>query len=82
MTEGTRWSGPRVSQACSRERALMPLSITSHQATPTPGLRTSWLVDDYFLPGPRPRAWMGSAVIWFHRTVEAYVRETRAPDSG
>jgi len=60
----------------------MPLSITSHQATPTPGLRTSWLVDDYFLPGPRRRAWMGSAVIWFHRTVEAYVRETRAPDSG
>ena len=61
---------------------VMPLSITSHQATTTPGLRTSWLVDDYFLPGPRRQAWMGSAVIWFHRTVEAYVRETRAPDSG
>lgn len=49
--------------------------ITSHQATPTPGLRTSWLVDDYFHQGPRQRAWMGSTVIWFHRTVEAYVRE-------
>ncbi|MGW0192803.1 class I SAM-dependent methyltransferase [Nonomuraea sp. NPDC003201] len=46
--------------------------LTSHDS----GLRekrTSWVVDDYFLQGPREREWMGSTVTWFHRTVEDYV---------
>ncbi len=47
--------------------------ITSHE-TPSDGAkRTSWLVDDYFEPGPRERDWMGSTVVWHHRTVEAHV---------
>lgn len=49
--------------------------ITSQQAQVAPGLRTSWLVDDFFVPGPRERAWMGSTVTWYHRTTEDYVRE-------
>ncbi|WP_431920086.1 class I SAM-dependent methyltransferase [Nonomuraea jabiensis] len=35
--------------------------------------RTSWVVDDYFLQGPREREWMGGTVTWFHRTIEDYV---------
>ncbi|WP_433436668.1 class I SAM-dependent DNA methyltransferase [Nonomuraea sp. CA-141351] len=35
--------------------------------------RTSWVVDDYFVDGPRARSWMGGTVTWFHRTVEDYV---------
>jgi SAM-dependent methyltransferase len=46
--------------------------LTSHAADDT-GPRTSWLVDDYFLPGPRDRPWFGSVVTWYHRTVEQYV---------
>lgn len=47
--------------------------ITSHDNRPS-GPRTSWTVDDYFLPGPRPRDWLGARVTWYHRTVEQYVR--------
>lgn len=35
--------------------------------------RTNWIVDDYFLKGPRQRSWLGGSVTWFHRTVEDYV---------
>ncbi|HEY8717941.1 class I SAM-dependent methyltransferase [Pengzhenrongella sp.] len=52
--------------------------ITARQAQVAPGLRTSWLVDDFFVPGPRERAWMGSTVTWHHRTTEDYVREIAA----
>ena len=48
--------------------------MTSHIARPdreTP--RTSWVVDDYFDPGPRPQQWLGSEVTFFHRSVEDYV---------
>ena len=43
-------------------------SYTNHPAGP----RTTWTVDDYFTPGPRIRAWMGSQVTWYHRTIETY----------
>lgn len=46
--------------------------LTSHAAD-TSGPRTSWLVDDYFVPGPRNRPWFGSTVTWYHRTIEQYV---------
>jgi SAM-dependent methyltransferase len=46
--------------------------ITSHDNRPN-GPRTTWTVDDYFQPGPRPRTWMGSRVTWQHRTIENYV---------
>jgi len=48
--------------------------ITSHDGRADSGsARTSWLVDDYFSAGPRPRPWLGGAVTWHHRTVEDYV---------
>jgi SAM-dependent methyltransferase len=48
--------------------------ITSHDGGAGDGQpRTSWTVDDYFLTGPRTRQWMGSSVIWHHRTVQDYV---------
>ena len=45
--------------------------ITCHD-TPSTGKRTDWTVDDYFVPGPRPRPWLGSEVTWYHRTTEDY----------
>lgn len=45
--------------------------ITSYDNRPT-GPRTDWTVDDYFDPGPRVRAWLGSQVTWQHRTIENY----------
>jgi SAM-dependent methyltransferase len=48
--------------------------ITSHDGNANPGTaRTSWLVDDYFSPGPRRRPWLGGTVTWQHRTIEDYV---------
>ena len=38
---------------------------------------TSWLVDDYFLPGPRERSWMGSTVTWHHRSTEQHLQHLR-----
>jgi SAM-dependent methyltransferase len=46
--------------------------ITSH-APEQDGPRTDWTVDDYFVRGPRERAWFGSKVVWHHRTVEDYL---------
>ncbi|MFB9628906.1 class I SAM-dependent DNA methyltransferase [Nonomuraea helvata] len=46
--------------------------LSSHDSG-TQGKRTSWVVDDYFVKGPRERSWMGGTVTWFHRTVEDYV---------
>jgi SAM-dependent methyltransferase len=48
--------------------------ITSHDARPdSEEPRTSWVVDDYFEPGPRHQDWLGTRVAWHHRTVEQYV---------
>ena len=48
--------------------------VTSHDARPgTDTPRTSWVVDDYFVTGPRPQRWLGGEVTFFHRTVEQYV---------
>lgn len=46
--------------------------ITAHDAG-TDGPRTSWTVDDYFVPGPRHRTWFGSTVTWHHRTIEQHL---------
>ncbi len=46
--------------------------ITCH-AEPSSGPRASWVVDDYFVPGPRTRPWFGRVVTWHHRTTEHYV---------
>jgi len=48
--------------------------ISSHEDRGNAGkLRTNWVVDNYFNAGPRHRKWMGSSVIWHHRTIEDYV---------
>ncbi|CAN5817541.1 class I SAM-dependent methyltransferase [soil metagenome] len=47
--------------------------ITSHDSA-SPGQRTNWTVDDYFVRAPRLRPWFGSDVIWHHRTIGDYVR--------
>jgi SAM-dependent methyltransferase len=35
--------------------------------------RQDWIVDDYFVTGPRKTSWLGGQVIRQHRTVEEYV---------
>ena len=48
--------------------------ITSHDARMhSSQLREQWIVDDYFVTGPREREWLGDIVTWHHRTVEQYV---------
>ena len=50
--------------------------LTSAAAGGTDGRpRTTWVVDDYFVPGARTRSWFGSDVLWYHRTIEQYVRD-------
>jgi SAM-dependent methyltransferase len=49
--------------------------ITSHDARATGEKRTNWIVDDYFVRGPRVQRWLGGQVIWFHRTTEDYIAE-------
>lgn len=50
--------------------------ITSHDArASTEELRTNWVVDDYFVCGPREQDWLGGRVVWHHRTIEDYVAE-------
>lgn len=48
--------------------------LTCHDAAKgTSGPRGDWVVDRYFEPGARDRDWMGTQVVWHHRTVEGYV---------
>lgn len=42
------------------------------------GPRQHWIVDDYFVAGPRETAWLGGQVIRQHRTVEDYVAALQA----
>ena len=42
------------------------------------GPRQDWIVDDYFVVGPRETAWLGGQVIRQHRTVEDYVAALQA----
>lgn len=47
--------------------------LTCHDASQGAGPRSDWVVDRYFEPGARERDWMGTRVVWHHRTVEGYV---------
>jgi SAM-dependent methyltransferase len=38
----------------------------------TNGSQSGWIVDTYFVPGPRITAWLGGEVVRYHRTIEAY----------
>ncbi len=72
-----------VLAACARARALRPGGrivvtvmhpvITSHDNRRDGEDRTTWTVDDYFVPGPRLQRWLGGEVVWHHRTFETYV---------
>jgi hypothetical protein len=65
-----RWLSPGVRLIVTVPHPV----ITSHDGGSGDGRpRTSWTVDDYFVTGPRTRGWMGSSVIWHHRTVQDYV---------
>lgn len=48
--------------------------ITSHYESLAKGKRTSWLVDNYFLEGPREHRWLAESVVKYHRTLETYLR--------
>lgn len=37
------------------------------------GQRQDWIVDDYFVTGPRETSWLGGEVIRQHRTIEGYI---------
>lgn len=47
--------------------------ITSSFTSLADGRRTTWLVDDYFLSGPRPHEWLGHTVVKYHRTLEEWL---------
>ena len=52
--------------------------ITSHDARESSGEpRQNWVVDDYFVTGPRDQRWLGTRTVWHHRTIEDYVSELR-----
>jgi SAM-dependent methyltransferase len=47
--------------------------VTSCDRAKAPGSeRQDWVVDDYFVTGPRVRGWLGGTVRKYHRTVEDY----------
>ena len=47
--------------------------ITSCARGWTHSQRQDWVVDDYFVTGPRETTWLGGEVVRYHRTVEDYV---------
>ena len=47
--------------------------ITSCARGWTQPQRQDWVVDDYFVTGPRQTSWLGGEVVRYHRTVEEYV---------
>jgi SAM-dependent methyltransferase len=50
--------------------------ITSHDArASSTEPRQDWVVDDYFVTGPRDQQWLGTRTVWHHRTVEDYTSE-------
>jgi SAM-dependent methyltransferase len=34
--------------------------------------RHNWIVDNYFVPGPRSTPWLGGRVVRYHRTIDEY----------
>jgi hypothetical protein len=40
--------------------------------------RTSWVVDDYFVPGPRVSHWFGVRVQKYHRSIAQYFQLLRS----
>lgn len=49
-----------------------PVITSCDRAWRSGGPRQHWIVDDYFVTGPRVTSWMGGQVIKYHRTIEDY----------
>ena len=56
-----------------RRGGAHPVITSNDPRASTEELRSDWAVDDYFAGGPRELDWLGAAVVWHHRTIEAYV---------
>ena len=54
-----------------------PVITSCSEARPETGSRTNWIVDDYFVSGPRTARWFGVTVQKYHRTLEDYFCELR-----
>ena len=52
--------------------------ITSCARGWTQPQRQDWVVDDYFVTGPRETSWLGGEVVRYHRTIEDYVTALQA----
>jgi SAM-dependent methyltransferase len=49
-----------------------PVITSSDHSSKESSLRQAWMVDNYFVAGPRATSWMGGSVVKHHRTVEDY----------
>jgi SAM-dependent methyltransferase len=49
-----------------------PIITACAHSWQTNGSQPGWLVDTYFIPGPRVTAWLGGEVVRYHRTIEEY----------
>jgi SAM-dependent methyltransferase len=54
-----------------------PVITSNDPRTSSTERRGSWVVDGYFLEGPREQPWLGGTTVWQHRTIERYVSELR-----
>lgn len=49
-----------------------PVITSNNQSLEQSPIRQAWLVDNYFIRGPREVKWMGDVVTKYHRNVEDY----------
>jgi SAM-dependent methyltransferase len=49
-----------------------PVITSCAQSWQSVGSRQDWIVDTYFVGGPRSTTWLGGEVVRYHRTVEEY----------
>jgi cyclopropane fatty-acyl-phospholipid synthase-like methyltransferase len=54
-----------------------PVVTSNDRRASTNERRQDWLVDNYFIEGPRAQVWLGTDSVWQHRTIETYIRELR-----
>lgn len=59
-----------------------PVITACARSWQTLGSRQDWIVDDYFVSGPRITAWLGGEVVRYHRTVEEYFGTLQAAGFG
>ena len=59
---------------------LHPVFTSSPRSLQASARHQDWIVDDYFVPGPRVFPWLQAEVTWHHRTVEDYVTLLQSAD--